>query len=318
MITNAPLRNGVDIKTWGLCKVDTICNGGTWSEDPLNYATSTQLTDLAASKKKVIYSICMARTAAQEASEIQRYLTFGVDVIAVRFGNEESQDISLSGITQGQSYAHGFTEGQAYMVRTAPYAALLTLPKIYSGEFPSNQQGARFSTFRKGWNDAIVSLAQPEDKIDMHVYQRMDKPEIDLSYFDEIVAWVNPIVVIESGVNTATINSSVNFEVESIKVWQKIIAKMRPQDEMGFQLLENPTSPVGLVFNGSLTGLGIWVNSIILSVPTIRVIRIPYLFPAWISGVYLYGVYDLSDGRINVFKKFFKSEAPTIGEEWIE
>jgi hypothetical protein len=323
MIVNAPLRNNVDISTWGLSKVNTICNGGTWTRDPLNFATDAQLQALAASGKDVIYSVCLARTPEQELAEVNRYLSFGVSIVAVRLGNEENQYVDMTGIWIPAAYAYGEAQGAQYVTNVQPYADILPFPRIYSGEFPSNMQGTRFELFREGWNKGISDNINAEDKIDMHIYQNQDKlinqsQQIDLSYLKLTPHPVsNKFVIIESGIPIQTVVDENSFVSQTISLWERIIEALRPEDEFGVQLMEQAEFPIGMVYNGKLTELGEWVNGLFYEEePKVVVTRIPYTFVSWFSGLYLYGLYDLSDGRKKVFARFFKSEAPSVGDEW--
>jgi len=322
MIINAPLRSGVNIGTWNLSKVTKVCNGGTWSEDPNNFATDAQLNALAASGKEVVYSVCLKRTPAQELAEVNRYISKGITINSVRLGNEESQDSSLDGVWQNAAFAFGESEAEIYFNKAQLYSAVLPYSKIYSGEFPSNQQGVRFKLFREGWNSKLISLMGPTDRLDMHIYQNYGKVEIDLSYFDTVATWPNGVVIIESGVASSTITTSTDVYTITVGLWTKIRAKMRSIDEFGLQLMENLTSNIGLVFNGALTPLGEWINGLYINGeepgdPVVRVVYVHYLFPAWISGIYSYGLYDLSDGRKRVFAKSLKSEALVEGSIWV-
>ena len=170
MIVNAPLRGGVNIDTWGLSLVTKICNGGTWTRDPLNFATEAQLIALAALGKDVVYSVCLARTPDKELDEINRYISYGVNIVAVRFGNEESQ-YEVAGVGEVVNYELGRIRGAAYVARVQEYVDKFpTYPRIYAGEFPSNMQNPVVALFRAGWNKGISENIRPEDVIDLHVY----------------------------------------------------------------------------------------------------------------------------------------------------
>lgn len=330
MIVNAPLRAGVNIDTWGLSLVPTICNGGTWTRDPLNFATEAQLIALAALGKDVVYSVCLARTPEEELAEVNRYLSYGVKIVAVRLGNEESQYVDMAGVWVPVAYTTGLTRGAEYVAAVQPYADILPFPRIYSGEFPSNQQGERFQLFRQGWNKGISDNVNVEDRIDLHVYQNQSKDPIDLSYLSLDPGLPNKYIIIESGIPSQSIVDQTTVPAETINLWEKIRAELREDDEFGVQLMEQTEFPIGLVYEGELTDLGIWINDLFYigeepvdpnnpeepAEPKVTITRIPLRFASWFSGIYSYALYDLSDGRKNVFARFFKNEAPSVGDEW--
>jgi len=307
MIVNAPLRGNINITTWYLSLIKYLCNGRTWTRDPKNFATDKQLQELAVLGKPIIYSVCLARTPKDELAEIKRYEGFGIEILGVRYGNEEgfhafkkskdpntSEKDCLVYIKRSKEFQFGYNE-------------------IYCGEFVRNTQAS--GKYRSRWNDYLRANISQEARIDLHVYQDWSKPDISLDYFDETSKWEQSLVIIESGINTSTVGDKTDFYPRTIALWDRIIEKLRNKDIMGVQLMES-ISPVGLIHEGKLTPLGEWVNKN-EEVNTVTIIKIVDNTPWWsfkkLRNVTIY--LDTFPYEIN--RKILRTEFPKVGDVWL-
>jgi len=260
-VVNAPLRDGVSISEQAgvLCK--NICNGGTWTRDPLNKATDKQLSDLGMANYNLIYSVCMARTPDEEVIEILRYLSHGIVITDYRVGNEEYDKSKNSNKPFTKSRAFGFTECRDFLNRGKPFvdaikAIIPTATFIYPAPFPTEQFSQYNTDFRLGWCDRL-QMEPIEFSVDLHIYDRCDNVPINMSLLPDFTG--RRRFFIEVG---AIYKTDYNLWLERSKMTMKLVRGIaREGDVVGVQVMENK-SGTGLTKGGVLTDWGVFYNSL--------------------------------------------------------
>lgn len=260
-LINTPQRAGAKASENVKVSCKDICNGGTWSKDPLNKASDAQLTELGFLNYRVVYSVCLARTPEEEVAEIKRYLAFGIYIPEVRLGNEEDSDIKLNTVGGNEARQFGYDAANDYWFRVQPYieAIRAEFPQmgfILTAPYPSNQQGQRYTLFRLGWCDRVAETPLSYG-VDMHVYDRCEPVPITLDLlpvFEGRERWFIEVGALYNG------NGAIWLE-RSKRVFLMLMALCRKGDKLGIQLMEN-NAGTGLLMNGVLTEWGKFYESI--------------------------------------------------------
>lgn len=274
-IVNCPIRDGLDFESWRqvLAPDVLLCvPGGTISQKPAeSVMTDAEINALAALGNKVIYSVNLKRTPAEEVIQVERLLSAGIQIHSIRFGNENYGDpgIKLNNtIPVDQCFAYGEAGGQAYFDKTVAFKeAFAEYPgiRIYVGAYPSNQffnpnpNFNRTNPFREGFTSKVYELITPQDAIDFHVYDRFKLDEgIDFTYLQQCVDnYPNPVYTIESGVITQNLPSPEDFTPRSTYVMENLFQILKGKNIPGVHLMEQTDQPIGLVYQGQITDYGI-------------------------------------------------------------
>lgn len=253
MIINAPLRHNISPDTWGLIDCRFICNGGTFTEDPLNYAKDSHLAILGQNGYKMVYSTCLARSISEELDELARYISHGIDIVAVRIGNEDYNSVKIPGVRPSEAYARGRLEADKYINHAMTHYLAFHgagYETIFNAPFPSNQQDERFTLFRQGWCDEIHDLPL-HIGVDMHVYDRCRPVPINFDLMPEFEGrkrWFIETGALYEG-------DPVLFLERSERVFTEMRKRVKGTDVLGFQLMENDNG-LAFLFNGIVTELG--------------------------------------------------------------
>lgn len=254
MIINAPLRPNTSPETWGLVNCRFICNGGTWTEDPLNYAKDSHLAILGQNGYKMVYSTCLARSVSEEFDELARYISHGIEIVAVRIGNEDYNSVKIPGVPPSQAFARGRVEASNYIAKSREHFEAFDeagFETIYNAPMPSNQQDERFTLFRQGWCAEIHEEMPLNVGVDLHVYDRCGAIPISFDLLPEFEGrkrWFIEIGALYNG-------DSVLFLERSKRVFTEMRRVVRGSDVLGFQLMENGNG-LAFLLNGDLTELG--------------------------------------------------------------
>ena len=259
VIVNSPLRGNIVPSKWGLIKSKLITNGGTWSKDPLQYADDADLALLGSKGYEMIYSICLARTPAQEVAELTRYKAHGLIIKKSRLGNEEDADVKLNDVPKNKCFPKGMEEANSYTIRAKGHkeairAAFPDMEFILTAPFPSNEQGERYTLFRQGWCARIHEEPIPIG-VDMHVYDRCGPIPISLDLMPDFEG--RKRYFIEVGAIHAGDNALWFERTKRVMLLMKPF--MRLGDTLGIQSMDNANG-TALLHGGNITALGQWFN----------------------------------------------------------
>jgi hypothetical protein len=253
MIVNSPPR-GYDFNDHLIVPFRYVTNGGTWSKDPLNYATDAQLSVWGSNGYSVVYSVCLQRSPQQEVDEIARYKSFGIKVDRSRLGNEEDDGSVLDNSVD--PWEAGWQYADAYVAKAAAYkqaieTAYPDMEFILTAPFPSNQQTQKQTMKRIGWC-ARIDQEPLAIGVDMHVYDRCNPiNKIDMSLAPAFEG--RKRFFLEVG--AIPVFSQDIWMSRSIETLQMVRAIAREGDEVGVQVMENNVG-IGLIMNKSLTAWG--------------------------------------------------------------